>query len=208
MDGLDPDRRLPLGAPGAVKPSAAAYADIFEAHGAHCSGIVLIPAVEDQRALQQLLHPLKIRPAEGGPLRHQQQSVRAGERLVVLVDVLYAITPVGELLTSVRCRLRVVSPYPRPRLRKPRDSEGIPVSAMEAMAAGVLPIAPAAQKARRADLRAKARERIESRFNATKNYPEFIKVLHGIATDFCHPKNPPFLSHPEQPAPPCQPRTA
>lgn len=100
------------------------------------------------------------------------------------------------------------------------ESEGIPVSIMEAMAAGVLPVAPnvggmsdlvsndfgvlmsenppieeiaaaiglAAQKARRADLRAKARERIQSRFTAAKNYPEFIKLLHGIATDFYHPK--------------------
>ena len=100
------------------------------------------------------------------------------------------------------------------------ESEGIPVSIMEAMAAGVLPIAAnvggmadlvsndfgvlmsenpsieeiasaiglAAKKARRTDLRAKAKNRIESQFNAAKNYPEFIKILHGIAMDLCHPE--------------------
>jgi glycosyltransferase involved in cell wall biosynthesis len=37
------------------------------------------------------------------------------------------------------------------------------------------------KKARRPEIRQKARERVESRFNAAKNYPEFIKCLHALA---------------------------
>ena len=93
------------------------------------------------------------------------------------------------------------------------ESEGIPVSMIEAMAAGVPPLAPDVggisdlvsnefgiltgenpsveeiadaigelmKKARRLEIRQKARERVESRFNAAKNYPEFIKRLHALA---------------------------
>ena len=93
------------------------------------------------------------------------------------------------------------------------ESEGIPVSIMEAMAAGVPPLAPDVggmadlvsddfgvlmgdnpsvediadgieelmKKARSPEIRRKARERVENRFNAAKNYPEFIERLHALA---------------------------
>jgi colanic acid/amylovoran biosynthesis glycosyltransferase len=84
---------------------------------------------------------------------------------------------------------------------------------MEAMAAGVPPLAPDVggmadlvsddfgvlmgdnpsvediadgieelmKKARSPEIRRKARERVENRFNAAKNYPEFIERLHALA---------------------------
>src|ERR1700693_520142 len=57
----------------------------------HLLDVVKIAAIDDDRLLERALYPLEIRMAVLVPVRYYDQCVRAGERLIISLGIIYSV---------------------------------------------------------------------------------------------------------------------
>ena len=57
----------------------------------HLLDVVKISAIDDDRLFERALYPLEIRMAVLVPIRYHDQGVRAGERLIISLRIIYSV---------------------------------------------------------------------------------------------------------------------